>query len=57
VLFTGSYVPSPTETGLPNYDVFPDGRTFVMVRSAVTSEMHVRVIQNWFTQLATADQR
>jgi serine/threonine-protein kinase len=56
-LFTGSYVPSPTETGLPNYDVFPDGRTFVMVRSAVTSEMHVRVIQNWFTQLATADQR
>jgi serine/threonine-protein kinase len=55
VLFTGSYVPSPTETGLPNYDVFPDGRRFVMVRSATTSEMHVHVIQNWFEQLRTSD--
>jgi len=49
VLMTGPYVASPM-TGLPNYDVFPDGRTFVMVRSA-RSEMHLHVIEHWAEEL------
>ena len=51
----GSYVASPM-TGLPNYDVFPDGRTFVMVRSA-RSEMHLHLIPNWFEQIGAASSR
>jgi serine/threonine-protein kinase len=51
VVLTGPYVASPTETGLPNYDVAPDGRTFVMVRSEGAAEMRLRTVQNWFTEL------
>jgi hypothetical protein len=50
-ILKGSYVASPM-TGLPNYDVFPDGRTFVMVRSAL-SEMHLHIIPNWIEQLGS----
>jgi serine/threonine-protein kinase len=38
------------EVGRPNYDVFPDGRSFVMVQAG---EVHRRVpfIVNWFSEL------
>ena len=51
VLFTGPYVATPVGAGPRNYDVSPDGQSFVMVRRANSSEMHLHVIHNWFAQL------
>jgi serine/threonine-protein kinase len=50
----GPYVRTPM-TGVPNYDVYADGETFVMVKSA-KSEMHLRVVQSW-PQLRTSTTR
>jgi serine/threonine-protein kinase len=51
-LFDGPYVSLPAGTGgRPNYDVAPDGRSFVMVRRADRSAMHLHVTENWFEQL------
>ena len=50
-LFTGSYVPAPRETGVPNYDVSPDGQSFVMIRSAGSVDMHLHVIQSLHEEL------
>ena len=57
VLFDGPFVLGPTEAGLPNYDVAPDGRSFVMVRSVINSATHLHIVQHWFkevTRLAEA---
>jgi Tol biopolymer transport system component/tRNA A-37 threonylcarbamoyl transferase component Bud32 len=51
VLFEGPFVPGPTEAGIPNYDVAPDGSSFVMVRSVINSATHLLVVQNWFEEL------
>jgi Tol biopolymer transport system component len=46
----GPYELARPEVGRPNYDVFPGGRSFVMVR---TGEIHrqVPLIVNWFSEL------
>jgi serine/threonine-protein kinase len=50
----GAYVRSPAETGQPNYSVFPDGKSFVMIRPLHNAAAHLHVVQNWFAQLTTA---
>jgi hypothetical protein len=50
-LFEGDFVLSPT--GRPNYDVTPDGRSFVMVRSMPGATAHLHIVQNWTQQLKT----
>ena len=44
-------VPAPRETGVPNYDVSPDGQSFVMIRSAGSVDMHLHVIQSLHEEL------
>jgi serine/threonine-protein kinase len=51
VVLQGAFVRSPPETGQPNYGVFPDGKSFVMVRTLDTAAAHLHVVQNWFAQL------
>ena len=46
----GAYVPAPSESGRPNYDVARDG-SFVMVRSLERSATHLHVVQRWFEEL------
>jgi hypothetical protein len=55
LLFAGPYVSSPAETGRANYDVAPNSRSFVMVRSANNSEMHLHVARNRLEQLNPYD--
>jgi serine/threonine-protein kinase len=52
-LLRGAYVRSPAETGQPNYSVFPDGKSFVMVRALDNAAAHLHVVQNWFVQFKT----
>ena len=47
VLNVGNYVSAAPEVGLPNYDVFPDGRTFVMVqREQLGPAPQLRIVLN-----------
>jgi len=48
-LFTGDYLPEFYRDH--NYAVSRDGRTFVMVRSAASSNQTVTVMLNWFDQV------
>jgi serine/threonine-protein kinase len=52
LLFEGEYVPSPGFGR--NYDVAPDGRSFVMVEQVLPEdiEAELQVVVNWFTELA-----
>jgi serine/threonine protein kinase/Tol biopolymer transport system component len=54
VLFSDRYVVAPAEAGRPNYDVSPDGKSFVMVRSVDRSPTHLHVVQNWPEQLMSS---
>ena len=48
----GSYVPAPPQVGRANYDVLPDGETFVMIqRDQLGSPPRLRVVQNWIEKL------
>jgi Tol biopolymer transport system component len=52
MLFEGSsYIRAVADTGRANYDVAPDGRSFVMVRQAEASAAHLHVTENWFEAL------
>ena len=43
---------TPSELGRPNYDVSPDGRSFVAVRTGDHSPAtHLYVIESWFEEL------
>ena len=50
VALEGPYVPAPSETARPNYDVSRDG-SFVMVRTVERSATHLHVVQQWFDEL------
>jgi hypothetical protein len=52
VLFPDRYVLAPSETGRPNYDIAPDGLSFVMVRTVERSPTHLHVVENWPDRLA-----
>jgi hypothetical protein len=52
MLFEGKYEPTPAT--LPNYDVFPDGQRFLMLKSneqAQTAPTQINVVLNWFEEL------
>jgi Tol biopolymer transport system component len=51
IVFEGPYVFA--ETGRANYDVSPDGRSFVLVRSVERSATHLHLIDNWFQHSVT----
>lgn len=52
VMDVGDYVPAPPQIGLPNYGVFPDGRTFVMIqREQLGPAPQLRVVLNWVAGL------
>ena len=52
VLDVGAYLTTAAEVGLPNYDVFPDGRTFVMVQpEQIGPAPQLRVVLNWHEEL------
>ena len=52
VLNASDYVRSAPQVGLPAYDVFPDGRTFVMIQhEQLGPAPQLRVVINWFEQL------
>ena len=52
VLDASNYVRSAPQVGLPAYDVFPDGRTFVMIQhEQLGPAPRLRVIINWFEEL------
>ena len=54
VLFEGQYEVSPggLQPG-PGYDVSPDGKRFLMVRSETqkSASTQLQVVQNWFEEL------
>ena len=52
LLFEGEYVPSPGFGR--NYDVAPDGQSFVMVEQVLLEDIkaELQVAVNWFTELA-----
>jgi len=50
-LFEGSYVRAPVDPGRANYDVNPDGQSFVMIRPAEGSPARLHVIENWIEAL------
>ena len=52
MLFEGRYIPSPTT--FQNYDVTPDGKRFLMLKSveqAQTEPTQINIVQNWFEEL------
>jgi eukaryotic-like serine/threonine-protein kinase len=52
VLFEGAYMPAPGM--VRNYDVFPDGRRFLMVKPtepAQAAPTQINVVLNWFEEL------
>lgn len=51
LLLTGPYVQAPAEAGRANYDVGPDGQSFVMVRAVASSAAHLHIVQSWFEHL------
>ena len=56
VVVEGTYVPAPSESGRPNYDVARDG-SLVMVRSVDRSATHLHVVQQWFEELRATHTR
>ena len=51
VLFEGQY-DNAAAFGHPNYDVSPDGQSFVMIRTERNEEqVHLNVVFNWFEEL------
>jgi len=50
LLFEGSYLYSLTNLST-NYDVAPDGQTFVMVQEAEVEQTQINVVLNWFEEL------
>jgi serine/threonine-protein kinase len=52
VLFEGQYAWSTYE-GFPNFDIAPDGKSFVMVKADEEwgQATEIRVVQNWFEEL------
>jgi serine/threonine-protein kinase len=52
VLEVGNYLATPPLVGLPQYDVFPDGETFVMIqREQLGPAPQLRVVLNWTEEL------
>ena len=51
LLFEGSFVPSPWFGR--NYDVAPDGQSFVMVENVVPEDIEtdLQVVLNWFEEV------
>jgi len=51
VLFEGTWLPTPAT--LPNYDVSPDGKRFLMLKPAdeEQGDRQIVVVQNWFEEL------
>ncbi len=51
MLFEGDYAPSPWFGR--NFDVAPDGRSFVMVEHVLPEDIdaELQVVVNWFTEL------
>ena len=51
VLFEGPWLPTPLS--LPNYDVSPDGKRFLMLKAADEDQgpLQIVVVQNWFQEL------
>lgn len=51
-LFQGTYLrdPSAAAAAIPNYDVTPDGRAFIMVQQGAEMSIIV-VVENWFEEL------
>jgi eukaryotic-like serine/threonine-protein kinase len=51
VLFEGPWLPTPIT--LPNYDVSPDGRRFLMLKATDEDQgaRHIVVVQNWLEEL------
>ena len=52
LLFEGDYAPSPWYGR--NFDVAPDGQSFVMVEHVLPEDINteLQVVVNWFTELA-----
>jgi Tol biopolymer transport system component len=55
-IIEGPYLPAPSESGRPNYDVAKDG-SLVMVRSVDRSSTHLHVVQRWFEELRATKTR
>ncbi len=53
LLFEGSYMPSGTRPGFPEYDVTADGQRFVMVQpmEPESAPTQINVVLNWFEEL------
>jgi dipeptidyl aminopeptidase/acylaminoacyl peptidase len=51
MLFEGPWLPTPLS--LPNYDVSPDGKRFLMLKAADEDQgvRQIVVVQNWFEEL------
>ena len=52
VLFSGEYVPAPF--GTANYDVSPDGQSFLMIKPSKETQAaptQINVVLNWFEEL------
>jgi len=52
LVLEGAFELAPSDVGRANYDVFPDGRSFVFVESErTTPDWHVHVVLNWHAEL------
>ena len=51
LLFKGSYVQFPSQNVLGSYDISPDGKSFVMIRSDQPPVTQINVVLNWFEEL------
>jgi Tol biopolymer transport system component len=51
LLFEGRFRSSMGYQASANYDVFPDGQSFVMVKDLQESETRINVVLNWFEEL------
>jgi hypothetical protein len=51
VLFEGAYVLTPRS--FPDYDVFPDGQRFLMLKATEQAQApdQINVVLNWFEEL------
>jgi hypothetical protein len=51
MLFEGPWLPTPVS--MPNYDVSPDGKRFLMLKAADEDQgvRQIVVVQNWLEEL------
>jgi Tol biopolymer transport system component len=51
VVFAGAYEPDVNTLGIPNYDVSPDGKRFLMVAAIDEGRPPAMFVQNWFEEV------